>query len=202
MKNNFKKSDIRKFLNEAYSMAPEMYRCDCGNCPVCDEQSLMAQDYDMQPQGDMPQLDYDMQASVPMPEMPPMDQYHDGGHPGESDGPPMLEPDGSISPEELYHHFDVDGDGRVDMKDYAEHVDYHCEHPELLEDYLELKDYRRDDVHCHDSYSKCCDYLMVDKNVALEMVKKLMDSCGSSCPASSASALADVLELLKSKSLI
>ncbi|NDH73409.1 MAG: hypothetical protein EBY53_02565, partial [Rhodobacteraceae bacterium] len=112
----------------------------------CDEQSLTAQDYDMQPQGEMPQLDYDMQTSSPMSEMPPMDHHHDGGHPGESDGPPMLEPDGSISPEELYHHFDVDGDGRVDMKDYAEHVDYHCEHPELLDDYLDLKDYRRDDV--------------------------------------------------------
>ena len=200
MKNTFKKSDIRKFLNEAHSMSPEMYRCDCGNCPVCDEQEATGYQYE-EPDDDL-RLDFDMQASAPMPEMPPMDHHHDGGHPGESDGAPMLEPDGSISPEELYHHFDVDGDGRVDMKDYAEHVDYHCEHPELLEDYLDLKDYRRDDVHCHDSYSKCCDYLMVDKNVALEMVRKLMDSCGSTCPASSASALADVLELLKSKNLI
>ena len=190
MKNTFKKSSIRKFLNEAHSMSPEMYKLDA------------YRDYDYEEPDDDLRLDFDMQAPAPMPEMPPMDHHHDGGHPGESDGAPMLEPDGSISPEELYHHFDVDGDGRVDMKDYAEHVDYHCEHPELLEDYLDLKDYRRDDVHCHDSYSKCCDYLMVDKNVALEMVRKLMDSCGSKCPASSASALADVLELLKSKNLI
>ena len=187
MKNNFKKNDIRKFLNEAHSMSPEMYSLDAYR--------------DYEEPDDMPQLDYDME-SAPMPEMPSMEHHHDGGHPGESDGAPILEPDGSISPEELYHHFDVDGDGRVDMKDYAAHVDYHCEHLELLEDYLDLKDYRRDDVHCHDSYSKCCDYLMVDKNVALEMVKKLMDSCGSKCAASSASALADVLELLKSKNLI
>lgn len=200
MKNNFKKSDIRKFLNEAHSMTPEMYRCDCSDCPVCDEQEAMGYQYE-EPDDDL-RLDLDMQDSAPMSEMPPSDHYYDGGHPGESDGGPMLQPDGSISPEELYHHFDVDGDGRVDMKDYAEHVDYHCEHPELLEDYLELKDYRRDDVHCHDSYSKSCDYLMVDKNVALEMIQKLMDSCGATCPTSTASALADVLELLKSKNLI
>ena len=126
----------------------------------------------------------------------------DHSHPGESEAPPHVESDGSISPESLHQHFDLDGDGQVNMSDYAEHVNYHCEHPEILEDYLHLKDYRRDDVHCHDSYTKCCDYLMGDKSNAKHAIAQLMDSCGSSCLASTASALADVLELLKSKNLI
>lgn len=199
MKNNFKKSDIRKFLNESYEMAPQMYRCDCNNCPVCDGQSEMQCDCGVCEQClSSDQHDYDDQLQL---EYEPLDSSYDD-HPGRADSEPRLEPDGSISPEELYHHFDVDGDGRVDMEDYANHVDYHCEHPELLEDYLDLKDYRRDDVHCHDSYSKSCDHLMADKNIALDAIQNLMDSCGSTCPASTASALADVLELLKSKGLI
>ena len=182
----FKRNDIRKFLNETYEMASEMYRCDCNNCPVCDQQRELEGDYD-----------YDYEVSPEYTE----DLGYDL-HPGEAEAPPRLEPDGSISPEELHSHFDVDGDGRVDMHDYAQHVDYHCEHPEILEDYLELKDYRRDDVHCHDSYSKCCDHLMQDKSSALNAIKGLAQACGASCPASTASALADVLELLKSKNLI
>ena len=166
----FKRSDIRKFLNESYEMTPEIFR---------------------------PDYDHDHEVSSEYTE----DLGYDS-HPGESEAPPQLGPDGSISPEELHRHFDVDGDGRVDMHDYAQHVDYHCEHPEILEDYLELKDYRRDDVHCHDSYSKCCDYLMQDKSNALNVVRELVQMCGSSCPTSTASALADVLELLKSKNLI
>lgn len=172
MKSNFKRSDIRKFLNESYSMEKDMYRCDCGNCPVCDEQDLHSSE--------------DMHSS----------------HPGEQDGPPQVGPDGTISPEELYHHFDVDQDGKVDMQDYAQHVDYHCEHPELLEDYLDLRDSGREDVSCHDSYKSCCDHLMSSTERAMNVISPLMKMSGGSCPASTASALADVLALLKSKNLI
>ena len=168
MKNKFSNKHIRKFLNESYDMAPQMYRLDYDNIHDIEEEE-------------------------------PHDHY---GHPGESDAPPHVEADGTITPEALHQHFDIDGDGQVDMSDYAEHVDYHCEHPEMLEDYMHLKDYRRDDVHCHDSYSKCCDYLMVDKLKAKDAIMQLMDACGSTCSASTASALADVLELLKSKNLL
>ena len=170
MSDIFKKSHIRKFLNEANQLSSQMYKCDCGNCPVCDEQDLNYDEYD--------------------------------AHSGESDGPPNLEPDGSISPQELYRHFDVDGDGKVDMHDYAQHVDYHCEHPELLEDYLELRDSGREDVECHDSYKSCCDHLMSNTENAMNIISPLMQMSGGNCPASTASALADVLALLKSKNLI
>jgi hypothetical protein len=49
--------------------------------------------------------------------------------------------DGTISPDELYRHFDLDGDGVVTMEDYATHVDFHCENPELLQPYRETEDY-------------------------------------------------------------
>ena len=49
--------------------------------------------------------------------------------------------DGTISPEELYQHFDLDGDGVVTMVDYAAHVDFHCENPELLDQYRDSEEY-------------------------------------------------------------
>ena len=49
--------------------------------------------------------------------------------------------DGTISPEELYRHFDLDNDGVVTMADYAAHVDFHCENPELLQQARESDEY-------------------------------------------------------------
>jgi len=49
--------------------------------------------------------------------------------------------DGTISPDELYRHFDLDKDGVVTMEDYAAHVDFHCENPELLQPYRETEEY-------------------------------------------------------------
>ena len=162
MSNTFKKSHIRKFLNEANAMQAQIFYPDSHR----DNMDL------------------------------------DNSHPGEADSPPHVGPDGSISPEELHSHFDVDGDGRVDMHDYAQHVDYHCEHPELLEDYLDLRDSGREDVECHDSYKSCCDHLMSSTSKAMSVIEPLMQLTGGSCASSTASALADVLALLKSKNLI
>ena len=49
MKNNFKKSSIRKFLNEAHSMSPEMYKLD------------VYRDYEYEEPDDDLRLDFDMQ---------------------------------------------------------------------------------------------------------------------------------------------
>ena len=54
--------------------------------------------------------------------------------------PAQTQPDGSISPEDLHRHFDVNGDGKVCMHDYASHVAFHNEHPEYLEPYMQTLD--------------------------------------------------------------
>jgi len=54
--------------------------------------------------------------------------------------PAQTQPDGSISPEDLHRHFDVNGDGKVCMHDYASQVAFHNQHPEYLEPYMQTLD--------------------------------------------------------------
>ena len=61
--------------------------CDCGGCEICLMRDKESQDYSLD------SMDY-----------------------GEAHHEMEIGPDGSIPPEELYHHFDLNDDGRVTLK--------------------------------------------------------------------------------------
>ena len=46
----------------------------------------------------------------------------------------------SISPEDLYNHFDLDGDGKVSIDDYVDSIESHQKRPEVL-DALKMRRY-------------------------------------------------------------
>lgn len=80
-----------------------------------------------------------------------------------------------ITPEHLYHHFDVDGDGVVTVEDYAAKILWHDMHPEKLEwimgnmDGVHLEHATSDDSECavslHEDYDKPADVEDLDENV-------------------------------------
>ena len=181
---------LKDFLNESTNLERQMFRCDCNNCPVCDAQSdLETQEHD--------DADYSLDYSV----YDDCDEIIDD-HSGASLSPLNPDDEGNVSSDDLYSHFDLDNDGNVSMDDYDDHISYHCEHPELEEDYMDIKQGRADNVHCHDSYSSCADHLMGDSQQALDAIEPVMSLTGATCHASAASALADILDLLKRNSLI
>ena len=46
----------------------------------------------------------------------------------------------SISPEDLYNHFDLDGDGKVSIDDYVDSIESYQKRPEVL-DALKMRRY-------------------------------------------------------------
>ena len=114
---------------------------------------------------------------------------------GASQTPGPVDADGSITPEELYQHFDVDQDGMVSREDYADHVAYHNENPEILEPYERRKGRAAQSARCPDSYKKAGDVLIQIPEDVVDMLKPLMQKFGVGCPASFAQAMADVMDL-------
>ncbi len=80
-----------------------------------------------------------------------------------------------ITPEHLYHHFDVDGDGIVTAEDYASTILWHEMHPGKLEwimgnmDGVHLEHAASDDTSCavslHEDYDREVDVEDLDEGI-------------------------------------
>ena len=111
----------------------------------------------------------------------------------ESDEPPDVNSDGVIDPHELYSHFDVDNNGVVTPDDYASHIEWHCKHPEILAPMGQIVADTASSAPCPHTYVEAADKLVTDPMRALKAIQPLMESLGTTCPGSTAKALADVI---------
>ena len=104
--------------------------------------------------------------------------------------------------DQLYQHFDEDGDGTVSMGDYADHIAHHQAHPELTEPYERMKGASMNAARCPDSYSKSGDMLIQVPHEIVDLIKPLMQQIGVGCPASTARAMADVLDVAMEQDIV
>lgn len=141
--------------------------CDCGGCEICLMKNKKSQDYNLV-SSKSGEAHHEMETGL----------------------------DGSIPPEELYRHFDLNDDGRVTPQEYADHIEYHAAHPESLDHYRNLRDASYQTVPCKDSYDSCSQHLMQSPDDIDKYLKPLMDCTGSTCRESSTKALLDVLQSL------
>jgi len=113
-----------------------------------------------------------------------------------------LSQDGTWTPDQLYQHFDEDGDGTVSMGDYADHIAHHQAHPELTQPYETMKSNSMDNARCPDSYSKSGDMMIQIPHEIVDLLKPLMQKIGVGCPASTARAMADVLDVAMDQEVV
>ena len=102
--------------------------------------------------------------------------------------------DGTISPEELYQHFDLNNDGRVTPNEYVDHIEYHAAYPETLDHYKQLRGQSYEKVPCRSSYDKSSEFLLSNPQEIDVCIKPLMDKMGSDCRESSLRCMIDIIQ--------
>ena len=113
-----------------------------------------------------------------------------------------VQDDGSITQQDLFHHFDLNNDGRVTPKEYVDHIEYHAAYPETLDKFREISSVSRETVPCKDSYDSCSQHLMSNPEKMHSIIDPIVQMTNSSCAESSLCSIIDVLKCLKEKGLI
>jgi hypothetical protein len=121
---------------------------------------------------------------------------------GEPDCDLNVQDDGTITQQDLFHHFDLDDDGRVTAQEYANHIDYHAAYPETLDRYRELSTVSRESVPCKDTYDSCSSHFMSNPDEMHSIINPIIQMTDSTCIESSLCSIIDVLKCLKEKGLI
>ena len=121
---------------------------------------------------------------------------------GESDCDIEIQDDGSITQQDLFHHFDLNNDGRVTPQEYVDHIEYHAAYPETLDKYRELSAVSRESVPCRDTYDSCSQHFMSNPDEIHSVINPIIQMTDSTCIESSLCSIIDVLRCLKEKGLI